>query len=81
MRDIVAYIARLSKGVPVGEKVDGSGIKYLSIKDKSDSVAGKSLYSAKCAATAPMVRANLIAPDMFSTRRSGGDSLLMTEPA
>jgi thiosulfate dehydrogenase len=48
MRDIVAYMAFLSHGVPVGAEVDGQGIPPLTPL-KADSARGLAVYRARCA--------------------------------
>ena len=48
MRDIIAYMAFLSRGVPVGERVPGQGLPRLSLT-AGDSAAGAAVFAAKCA--------------------------------
>jgi thiosulfate dehydrogenase len=48
MRDIVAYMAFLSRGVPVGAKVAGQGLTMLPVT-KGDSARGAALFPVTCA--------------------------------
>ena len=48
MRDIVAYMAFLSRGVPVGAKVAGQGLTMLP-PTKGDSARGAALFPVTCA--------------------------------
>jgi thiosulfate dehydrogenase len=48
MRDIIAYMAFLSRGVPVGEPVPGQGLPRLSLTE-GDSAAGAAIFAARCA--------------------------------
>lgn len=48
MRDIVAYMAFLSRGVPVGAKVAGQGLAMLPAM-KGDSARGAALFPVTCA--------------------------------
>ena len=48
MRDIVAYLAFLSRGVPVGARVAGQGLVPLRV-GRGDSAAGAALFQANCA--------------------------------
>ncbi len=47
MRDIVAYMAFLSRGVPVGAEVVGQGLPKLQLL-AGDSARGRTLYSSTC---------------------------------
>lgn len=49
MLGIISYMAWLSKGVPVGEKVDGSGFFKITPPEKISAENGKTLYLQKCA--------------------------------
>jgi thiosulfate dehydrogenase len=49
MRDIVAYMAFLSRGVPVGAKVAGQGLTMLPAGIKGDSARGAALFPVTCA--------------------------------
>ena len=48
MRDIVAYMAFLSQGIPVGADVEGQGLPRLSVT-RGDSAAGRELFANRCA--------------------------------
>ena len=48
MRDIVAYMAFLSRGVPVGADVEGQGQPKLSVT-RGDTAAGAALFASRCA--------------------------------
>jgi thiosulfate dehydrogenase len=48
MRDIVAWMAFLSRGVPVGADVEGQGLPKLSVT-RGDTVAGAELFASRCA--------------------------------
>lgn len=48
MRDIIAYMAFLSKGVPVGVDVPGQGLPKLAVTS-GDSSAGRALFASECA--------------------------------
>lgn len=48
MRDIIAYMAFLSRGVPVGKDIPGQGLPKLDIAD-GDSAAGALVFAAECA--------------------------------
>ena len=49
MRDIVAYMAHLSRGVPVGAGVPGQGVDTVRITERGDPVAGQGVFVAQCA--------------------------------
>ncbi len=49
MRAMVAYMAWLSEGVPVGKQPEGSGIPRIKSRRKPDPEAGKTLYARSCA--------------------------------
>ncbi|HEU4698856.1 MAG TPA: c-type cytochrome [Gemmatimonadales bacterium] len=51
MRDIVAYFAFLSQGVPVGARVEGQGLPTLAAAARSsgDTTRGAALFAAECA--------------------------------
>ncbi|MBW7934327.1 MAG: c-type cytochrome [Gemmatimonadaceae bacterium] len=48
MRDIVAYMAWLSRGIPVGARLDGSGIDSL-VPMAGDTTRGAAVYAQHCA--------------------------------
>ncbi|MEP6474839.1 MAG: c-type cytochrome, partial [Gemmatimonadota bacterium] len=48
MRDIVAYMAFLSRGIPVGAVVEGQGLPKLSVT-AGDTTAGASIFKTTCA--------------------------------
>lgn len=48
MRDIVSYMAFLSRGIPVGATVEGQGLPKLSVTS-GDTIAGKAIFSTTCA--------------------------------
>ena len=48
MRDIVAYMAFLSRGVPVGADVEGQGLPKLPVT-RGDTAAGAELFASRCA--------------------------------
>ncbi len=48
MRDIVAYFAHLSRGVPVGTRVTGQGIDSVKAAARGDTAAGRRVYVAQC---------------------------------
>ncbi len=47
MRDIVAYMAFLSRGIPVGAEVVGQGLPKLRLLS-GDTVRGRALYASAC---------------------------------
>ena len=47
---LLAYIAWLSKGVPVGVEVQGRGFKDIKPSSKPNPARGQTLYASKCAA-------------------------------
>jgi thiosulfate dehydrogenase len=47
MRDIVAYLAFLSYGIPVGSQVEGQGLSRLDPLD-ADSARGYEVFSTRC---------------------------------
>lgn len=49
MTAMLAYIAWLSSGVPVGREVQGRGFRDIRAPAPPDPVRGKTLYAAKCA--------------------------------
>lgn len=49
MRDIVAYFAHLSRGVPVGTRVTGQGIDSVKATARGDTTRGRLVYVAQCA--------------------------------
>lgn len=49
MRDIVSYMAFLSRGIPVGATVAGQGLPKLSVTS-GDTLAGAALFKTTCAA-------------------------------
>lgn len=48
MRDMIAYMAFLSRGVPVGADLPGQGQRRLSVT-RGDSAAGRQIYAVECA--------------------------------
>ncbi|HUQ99367.1 MAG TPA: c-type cytochrome [Gemmatimonadaceae bacterium] len=48
MRDMVAYLAFLSRGFPVGGDMDGQATPALDTKLKGDTTRGKAVYAASC---------------------------------
>lgn len=48
VKDMVAYFAWLSRGVPQGARVEGQGLPRFELLH-GDTVAGRSLYAAECA--------------------------------
>ncbi|HTO72324.1 MAG TPA: c-type cytochrome [Gemmatimonadales bacterium] len=48
MRDIVSYMAFLSRGIPVGATVEGQGLPKLAVTT-GDTVAGAALFKTTCA--------------------------------
>jgi thiosulfate dehydrogenase len=48
VKDIVAYFAWLSRGVPQGAEVEGQGLPKFTLL-QGDTVAGRSLYQVECA--------------------------------
>ena len=48
MRDLVTYMAFLSRGVPAGSRVEGQGLPQLE-RLKGDTTAGRSLFATTCA--------------------------------
>ena len=49
MTAMLAYIAWLSSGVPVGTEVQGRGFRVIGTTAAADPVRGKALYAARCA--------------------------------
>jgi thiosulfate dehydrogenase len=49
MTAVLAYIAWLSSGVPVGTEVQGRGFRNIEAPAPADPVRGKALYAARCA--------------------------------
>jgi thiosulfate dehydrogenase len=49
MRDIVAYFAFLSYGVPVGSRVEGQGIPRIEPPLAGDSARGQQVFTTRCA--------------------------------
>lgn len=49
MKDMVAYVAWLSKGVPVGTKVPGHAIAHIQAPAKPDRTRGQAVYTNSCA--------------------------------
>jgi thiosulfate dehydrogenase len=47
MHDIIAYMAYLSRGIPVGQDIPGEGLPKLSVTS-GDSGAGETLFAATC---------------------------------
>ena len=49
MRDIVAYLTHLSRGVPVGTRVTGQGVDSVKAAARGDTANGRAVYVAQCA--------------------------------
>jgi thiosulfate dehydrogenase len=49
MRDIVAYMAHLSRGVPVGAGVAGQGVDTVRVTERGDPARGKAVFTSQCA--------------------------------
>lgn len=68
MRDIVAYMAFLSRGVPVGAPVPGQGLPKLDVTS-GDSAAGSRLYAATCSPChGPGGQGTPVAPPVWGPR-------------
>lgn len=63
MTDILAYIAWLSDGVPVGVPVEGRGFARSKAPPTPDPTHGEALYAARCAACHQPTGAGLLTPD------------------
>ena len=50
MIGLLAYIAWLSQGVPIGSEVEGRGFRDIKAPGPADSSRGKAVYAAKCSA-------------------------------
>jgi thiosulfate dehydrogenase len=50
MRDIVAYLAFLSRGYPVGGEMEGQATPALDTKLKGDTARGRAVFAASCTA-------------------------------
>lgn len=48
MRDIVSYMAYLSRGIPAGAMVEGQGLPRLSVT-RGDTIAGAAIFASTCA--------------------------------
>ena len=48
MRDIVAYLAFLSRGYPVGGEMEGQATPALDTKLKGDTTSGRAVFAANC---------------------------------
>jgi thiosulfate dehydrogenase len=65
MRDIVAYMAFLSMGYPVGAEVDGQGLPRLQ-PQQGDSARGSAVFASKCIAChGPKGQGTDIAPPLW----------------
>lgn len=49
MADMVAYMSWLSRGLPIGARVAGSGIPELELPRAPNAIDGQTIYKAKCA--------------------------------
>lgn len=50
MRAMVAYMQWISRGVPTGEKIKGTGLPDITLPDRpADTLRGKEVYELKCA--------------------------------
>ncbi len=68
MRDIIAYMAFLSNGVPVGASVPGQGLPQLSVTT-GDSAAGALVYAADCSRChGPNGQGTAVAPPVWGSR-------------
>jgi thiosulfate dehydrogenase len=68
MHDIVAYLAFLSTGIPVGAEMEGQGVPQLSPL-RGDSRRGTALYASVCARChGPAGQGTLIAPALWGPR-------------
>jgi thiosulfate dehydrogenase len=68
MRDIVAYIAFLSRGIPVGSEMDGQGLPKLR-QIAGDTTRGVALFASTCARChGPAGQGTSIAPPLWGPR-------------
>lgn len=68
MRDIVAYLAFLSRGIPVGSEMDGQGLPKLR-QIAGDTVRGVALFASTCARChGPTGQGTAIAPPLWGLR-------------
>ena len=65
MRDIVAYMAWLSRGIPVGASIPGQGLAKLSVTS-GDSAAGRAIFDSVCSRChGPSGEGTTIAPPLW----------------
>jgi thiosulfate dehydrogenase len=68
MRDIVAYLAFLSRGIPVGSEMDGQGLAKLR-QIAGDTTRGLALFASTCARChGPAGQGTAIAPPLWGPR-------------
>ncbi len=68
MRDIVAYLAFLSRGIPVGSEMDGQGLPKLR-QIAGDTTRGVALFASTCARChGPAGQGTSIAPPLWGPR-------------
>jgi thiosulfate dehydrogenase len=68
MRDIVAYLAFLSRGIPVGAEMDGQGLPRLR-QLPGDTTRGVALFASTCARChGPAGQGTSIAPPLWGPR-------------
>jgi len=68
MRDIVAYLAFLSRGIPVGSEMDGQGLPKLR-QIAGDTTRGVALFASTCARChGPTGQGTSIAPPLWGPR-------------
>jgi thiosulfate dehydrogenase len=68
MRDIVAYMAFLSRGVPIGARVEGQGLTMLKLT-RGDSARGAALFPENCVRChGPGGEGSAVAPPLWGAR-------------
>lgn len=68
MRDIVAYLAFLSRGIPVGSEMDGQGLRKLR-QIAGDTIRGVALFASTCVRChGPAGQGTAIAPPLWGPR-------------
>lgn len=68
MRDIVAYLAFLSRGIPVGSAMDGQGLPKLR-QIAGDTIRGVALFASTCTRChGPKGQGTAIAPPLWGPR-------------
>jgi thiosulfate dehydrogenase len=68
MRDVVAYMAFLSRGVPVGPRGAGDGLPKLEATLPPDTTRGRDRYTATCAACHGVDGAGKVGPPLWGPR-------------